>query len=254
MRPPVIVSSSKNHRFELVQETMPTDYGALSIAAVSLGFVHCVLGPDHYVPFVAMSRVGLWSLRKTLLVTVLCGVGHLASSVAIGFIGIALGVIVLQLESLEEIRGNLAGWLLVAFGLIYLVWGIIYAIRRLRSAGSTAGQGVTESAESRVTDVADVAARAGGFTPWVLFLIFLFGPCEPLIALMFYPAAKGDVWTALWATILFSATTLATMTALVALICMGVKVIRFPKAEPFGHALAGLIVLACGLGITVFGL
>ena len=116
---------------------MPTDIGSLSIAAVTIGFVHCVGGPDHYVPFVAMSRVGLWSLRKTILITLLCGIGHVAGSALIGFIGIALGLIVFQLDGLtaaESARGELAAWLLFGFGLVYCVWGIAYALRRRTAA------------------------------------------------------------------------------------------------------------------------
>jgi nickel/cobalt exporter len=97
--------------------------------AASLGFVHTLIGPDHYVPFVAMSRVGRWSLRKTLVITVLCGVGHVLSSVLIGLAGLALGVAVFQLERIEGWRGDLAGWLLVAFGLAYLFWGLKRAWR-----------------------------------------------------------------------------------------------------------------------------
>ena len=57
--------------------------------AASIGFLHTLLGPDHYLPFVAMSRAGGWSLKKTTVVTVLCGMGHVLSSVVLGFIGIA---------------------------------------------------------------------------------------------------------------------------------------------------------------------
>ena len=110
---------------------MTPDLLKLSIGAVSLGFLHCVSGPDHYVPFVAMSRVSSWSMKKTVLVTVLCGAGHIASSALLGFIGVALGLIAFQLGtdySLESdggliaraeiLRGDLAAWLLLGFGLI----------------------------------------------------------------------------------------------------------------------------------------
>ena len=66
---------------------MTSELGTLSFAAVSVGFLHCVGGPDHYLPFVAMSRGGLWSLRKTLLVTTLCGIGHVAGSAVLGLLG-----------------------------------------------------------------------------------------------------------------------------------------------------------------------
>ena len=29
-------------------------------------------------------------------------------------------------------------------------------------------------------------------TPWVMFIIFLLGPCEPMIPLMYFPAAKNS--------------------------------------------------------------
>ena len=61
---------------------------------------------------------------KTLWITVLCGVGHVGSSVLLGFIGIALGMAVTKLVVVESFRGNLAAWALIAFGLVYFVWGM----------------------------------------------------------------------------------------------------------------------------------
>ena len=95
---------------------MPMDgLVTLNLAAASIAFVHTLLGPDHYLPFVAMSRTGGWSLRKTILITLACGVGHVLSSVVLGFVGIAFGMAVLKLERFEQVRGDLAGWLLLAF-------------------------------------------------------------------------------------------------------------------------------------------
>ena len=44
------------------------DTALLSTAAI-LGIVHTILGPDHYVPFVAMGRARGWSLGRTLGIT-----------------------------------------------------------------------------------------------------------------------------------------------------------------------------------------
>ncbi|MDB4582328.1 hypothetical protein N9164_04185 [Draconibacterium sp.] len=60
----------------------------LILTAASLGFVHTVLGPDHYIPFIALSKARNWSLPKTLGVTALCGIGHVLGSIAIGLIGV----------------------------------------------------------------------------------------------------------------------------------------------------------------------
>ena len=56
----------------------------LTLTAAGLGVLHTVTGPDHYIPFIAMSRVGRWSVAKTLMVTLLCGLGHVAGSVLLG--------------------------------------------------------------------------------------------------------------------------------------------------------------------------
>ncbi len=101
----------------------------LITAAASIGFFHTLFGPDHYLPFIIMTKAGKWSFRKTALVTLLCGTGHVLSSVLLGFVGVALGIAVSELISIESVRGNMAAWALIAFGLVYFVWGVRNAIR-----------------------------------------------------------------------------------------------------------------------------
>ncbi|MCH7631892.1 MAG: hypothetical protein IIB59_01660 [Planctomycetes bacterium] len=87
-----------------------------------VGFVHAIVGPDHYLPFVAMARAGDWPLRKTLLITGACGLAHVLASVCVGALGLWLGATVLKLGDLEAFRADLASWALIAFGLLYTVW------------------------------------------------------------------------------------------------------------------------------------
>ena len=56
---------------------MTAEVSLLVFTAFSVGFLHTILGPDHYIPFVAMSRSNKWTARKTALITALCGVGML---------------------------------------------------------------------------------------------------------------------------------------------------------------------------------
>ena len=52
-------------------------------------------------------------------------------------------------------------------------------------------------------------------TPWILFVIFAFGPCEPLIPLFIYPAATSG-WTGAWVVaVTFSVVTIGAMLAIV---------------------------------------
>jgi len=103
---------------------MTTELNALVIAAACIGFFHTILGPDHYLPFIMMSWARKWSTLKTGLITLLCGIGHIGSSVLLGMIGVSLGLAIKKLELIESVRGNLAAWLLIAFGLAYMVWGL----------------------------------------------------------------------------------------------------------------------------------
>jgi len=264
-----------------------TDSAVLLYATTaSVAFVHTVLGPDHYVPFVAMSRAGEWSQRKTIVITLLCGLGHVLSSVALGLIGIAFGVAMFKLEWIERFRGDLAGWLLIAFGLVYFLWGVRRAIRNqphthfhahadgvvhthehthhadhvhvhlckaiisepgAQATGQRDGDGGTRGPlQGRLRD----EGRGGAsLTPWVLFTIFIFGPCEPLIPIVMYAAAKGTAWTVVGVTVVFSVITIATMLTVVLSSSWAIGIAPLRRWQRFGHALAGLAVLACGVAV-----
>ena len=208
-------------------EIVPLETAALTATAVSVGAIHTLLGPDHYVPFAAMAHAGGWSAGKTLRVTVACGLGHVAGSVVLGLLGLAIGVALLKLEFVEAIRGDVAGWMLVAFGAASLGWGLVTAARQHSRANAHADTGV--------------------WTPWLLFLVFVFGPCEPLIPLLIYPAARANAFTVAAVVAAFAAATVGTMVAAVLAMRYGAAVARVPRLERFSHALAGLAILACGL-------
>jgi hypothetical protein len=88
-------------------------------------------------------------------------------------------------------------------------------------------------------------------TPWVLFTIFVFGPCEPLIPLLMYPAAKGHVFGVILVTCIFGITTLVTMATAVAVACLGVHRLPFGGLARYAHALAGFVILLCGAAVKV---
>lgn len=237
----------------IAQETI-----LLAGTAATLGFVHTVLGPDHYLPFVAMAKARNWSRAKTVAITAVCGFGHVASSVVLGFIGILAGAAVFRLEALEAVRGNLAGWLLLAFGFAYFLWGLRRALRnRPHDHAHLHADGTVHTHTHRhQTAHAHVHAGANSdtLTPWVLFTIFVLGPCEPLIPLIMYPAAQASLATAAAVALVFSAVTIATMVTLVLGACFGLSRVPFPHAERYAHALAGLAILLCGGAIQFLGL
>ncbi|KAB2960358.1 MAG: hypothetical protein F9K16_11835, partial [Thermoanaerobaculia bacterium] len=64
--------------------------------------MHTLLGPDHYVPFVALARSRSWPLSRTLAVTAACGAGHVAGSLALGALGVAFGWALSGLVAVEH--------------------------------------------------------------------------------------------------------------------------------------------------------
>ena len=226
--------------------------GALVVAAVSLGVVHTLLGPDHYLPFVAMAQVRGWSLPRTAGVTALCGLGHVLSSVVLGAAGIALGLGVSRLVRFESVRGDLAAWALTAFGALYTVWGVRRAMRSAPHSHphAHAGGGRHDHLHEHHDQHLHPHGERGDLTPWVLFTVFLFGPCEPLIPLLMVPAARHSAWGVGVVAATFSVATVGTMLAVVLTLGAGARQLAPAAAlARWSHAAAGATVLACGVAI-----
>jgi len=230
----------------------------LSLTAASIGFFHTLLGPDHYLPFIVMQKARGWSLAKTALITSLCGLAHIMSSVILGIVGILFGIGVMRLEAFEGFRGNLAAWTLIGFGLAYFVWGIRRAIRNkphrhkhLHSDGASHLHGHSHSHGH--FHIHDKEGRSN-ITPWVLFTIFILGPCEPLIPVLMYPAAKSSFAGILWVAAIFGVVTIVTMLGIVMIASLGINLIPLGRLERYSHALAGATIFLSGMAIQFLGL
>ena len=230
----------------------------LSITAASMGFIHTVLGPDHYLPFIVMSKARKWSIVRTGMITLLCGVGHVGSSILIGVIGIAFGLGLSKVKGIEGIRGDIAAWAFIAFGFLYMLWGIFRAIRnKPHKHKHLHNGGITHEHDHRHANEHDhthKGEKAVNLTPWVLFLIFVLGPCEPLIPLLMYPAAKNNPGGIIIVSLIFAVVTILTMLVLVLLATYSLKSIPLGKMERYTHAIAGATILLSGCAIVFLGL
>jgi len=227
----------------------------LAFTAASIGFFHTLFGPDHYLPFIMMSKARNWKMRKTMLITFLCGLGHVGSSIVLGFIGISVGIAISKIEMFESFRGNMAAWAFIVFGFVYLIWGIRQAFRNkphihlhIHGDGSE-----HEHLHSHKKEHSHVHGKKN-ITPWVLFTIFVLGPCEPLIPILMYPSAKNSIIGLVFITLIFAIVTISTMMTVVYLASLGYKFVPMKKMERFSHAIAGFIIMFSGLGIQLLGL
>jgi nickel/cobalt exporter len=227
--------------------------------ALSVAALHTLIGVDHSLPFIALARARDWSLRRTLAITAACGVGHVLSSVVLGALGIGLGVAVERLEWVEAGRGTLASWMLIAFGLVYAAYGAVRASRGRAHAHAhvhETGQVHAHHHDHRSVEHLHphAAPSAGATAVWTLFIIFAFGPCEPLIPLLMAPAALQHWSWVVLVVLVFGVVTIGMMLAVVTLGYVGVARLRFGFAERHASTLAGLAIACSGVMIQAFGL
>jgi sulfite exporter TauE/SafE len=236
---------------------MDNSIALLSVTAISLGFIHTILGPDHYLPFIVLSEAKKWTIKKTMFITFLCGLGHVFSSVVLGLVGIAVGISVSKLISVESFRGNIAAWLFIAFGLVYMIISIRNLYRKKKHTHSHYHVGgnnhIHEHAHVEMhshVHERDVVKT----TPWILFLIFIFGPCEPLIPIIMYPAAEHNIPGAVVVSLLFSVVTIATMMGIVLAFKLGLSKINLKPVEKYSNVIAGAMIFFSGIAIQFLGL
>ncbi|MFA6582437.1 MAG: hypothetical protein WCS79_11580 [Paludibacter sp.] len=245
---------------------MNSQIAVLSLTAASIAFMHTIFGPDHYLPFVVLSKARKWSNLKTIWITILCGIGHVGSSILIGFIGIATGIALSKLQYFESLRGNIAGWLFIGFGLAYAVWGFRRALKNKTHThahfhlnGKKHDHEHTHFVEhahihTGENDETNEKVDYKSLTPWILFVIFVLGPCEPLIPLVMFPALEHSTLGVITVSAVFGIVTIATMTTIVILMTTGISFVKLEKLEKYTHALAGSAIFLSGMAIQFLGL
>jgi nickel/cobalt transporter (NicO) family protein len=213
---------------------MSETFIALIGATFSIAFVHA-LAPDHWMPFVMIGRARKWTKKRLMLITFVGALGHVGSSLILGSIGIALGVVTMM-EGIEHFRGDIAILLLIGFGVGYAVWGLKHA----------------RSLHSHSHDIDQKLSAKKTVTLWTVFAVFFLGPCEPLIPLMFL--AVGESWfgVAVIAGI-FSLVTVIVMLVLVHFASIGVRLINVRAFERYSHTFAGIVIAGTALIILLMG-
>ncbi|MFA6469731.1 MAG: hypothetical protein WCW35_12590 [Bacteroidota bacterium] len=211
----------------------------LFISAFSIGLLHA-LAPDHWLPFVVLGKSQEWSRWKTTRIVSLAGLGHVGSSVVIVLIGLTIGTAMEQVNGWEEVRGTAASVLMVLFGGIYTVWGIM----RWRNHTHDHTYRHVHPHGLRKEEIVSY---------WTLFALIVFGPCEPLIPLIFAAIPYG--WIVISAVfILFGTVTVLMMLLQVHLAMLGLSWMKFHFLNDASHITAGVVIILTGLAIMIFGM
>ena len=229
-----------------------TEFSILLTTAVSIGFFHTLVGVDHYVPFIVLGRANDWTVKKTMLIVLVCGIGHVAVTVALGFGGIALSAGVSSLVDIEGIRAEIATYFLIAFGFVYTVFGISRAIKsKAHKHIAPDGHTIIHAHSKEGAEHEHRGKKHSTNVFWGLFILLVLGPCEPLIPIIMYPAATASAVTLVTVTLCFAVVTILTMLAATFIGLKGVRLVKIEKLERYSHALAGVAVLTCGLAVLL---
>ncbi len=90
---------------------------SIIVTGFAVAFAHAAI-PTHWLPFVMAGRGQRWSKSKTLLVTTLCGCGHVLFTTLLGILVVWLGIETSKWTG--KVFPWIAGGALIAFGLYYL--------------------------------------------------------------------------------------------------------------------------------------
>jgi nickel/cobalt exporter len=213
---------------------MHDSFWVLLVSTLSIAFFHA-LAPDHWMPFAAIGKAQKWSKIKLSWITFLSGLGHVGISIIFSIIGILLGFSLSKLKSIEGHRGELVLWLLIGFGVAYMLWGI------------------KKAKEKKHCHFEEEKLKAQTVAMWTMFAVVVLGPCEPLVPLMFLGYNYG--WPGVIAVgVVFSAVTIIMMLAQSILAFMGVQLIKGDIMERYSHAFAGLVIALTGIFVMAIGI
>ena len=85
---------------------MSSEITLLITTTITVACLHTATGPDHYLPFIALSKSKNWTLAQTILWTIICGIGHVGSSVLLGLAAGALGWSMAKLDFLNHLEAT----------------------------------------------------------------------------------------------------------------------------------------------------
>ena len=209
-------------------------------SAASVGFIHTILGPDHYLPLVAMARTNGWSGPKTATYTAFCGFSHVLGTILIGSLVFLLGLAFFNIETVQSIRRFCRVF-------SFTVWCNLFCM----------GCEMGNSQKRLKEDSEKVESQSSTFsrcTPFALFYFFILEPCEPLIPLMSLGTENTEVFSSILVVSAFCGTTVLTMLFCVMLFYYGISRFSFfIKLEDYMHAATGLIIFLCGTAIQFLG-
>ena len=202
----------------------PTLFAPIAVTGFTVAFLHAAL-PTHWLPFVLVGRGQHWSAGKTLGVTALAGLGHVAFTILLGLVLVGAGLAV------QPRMGDFFGWtvggLMMALGLFYLWRGHDH-----RQA--------EDPPRRYASDRAAIVA---------LVVLLTLSPCEAFLPI--YLAGVKHGWTGFAAlSAVLTTATAAGMLLFTTLSLAGVRRLGLEKIARYESTILGVALIAMGAGVA----
>lgn len=219
---------------------------ALVFTTIATAVVHTLI-PDHWLPFVLVSRVEGWTQRRTIALTAASALMHVTLSIALG-----LGIVAAGRGAIHAVDGlnsrleRLSGWMLVTFGLCYMAWFLL-------RGGHAHSFGIHPHHNPQDTETPlGVKSRLKDLSGYTLTFVVGFNPCILLIPLVLM-AAEMSVATLVAVSLAFALSTICSMVVVTLVGLHGTSRLTSPFLTRYGEAFSGGLIALTGLGVLLAG-
>lgn len=203
----------------------PTLLAPIAVTGFTVAFLHAAL-PTHWLPFVLVGRGQHWSAGKTLGVTFLAGLGHVAFTILLGLVLVGAGLAVQP--RMGDVFGWVVGALMMGLGLFYL-W-----------------RGRHDHGEAEVSTRRYTSDRAAIIA---LVVLLTLSPCEAFLPI--YLAGVKHGWTGFAAlSAVLMAATAGGMLLFTTLSLAGVKRLGLERIARYESTILGVALIAMGVGVA----
>ena len=221
--------------------------GALLAGTVSIAALHALI-PSHWLAFAVVGRQQKWSLRQTLTVTALAGLGHILLTIVMGLLLANVGKEIAK-KIPPVMEHAVSACLLIALG-GYFVFSALRGGHAGHSHRLEMADGMTEETTGE-TAPGGLSSRLTQ-TPTVIGALVLgltLSPCLDLLSV--YLAAAARPWNVLLLlSVVMATVTIGIMLLLVTLTLRGLESLNLRWLER--HEGEAIGVLLIGLGLLLF--
>jgi nickel/cobalt exporter len=211
----------------------PSLLAPIAVTGFMVAFLHAAL-PTHWLPFVLVGRGQQWSMGKTLGVTALAGLGHVAFTILLGVLLVGAGL------AAQTRLGDVFGW---AVGAVMMALGVFYLWRGRHAHGHSH----SEDAVAQRLYASDRAAILA------LVALLTLSPCEAFLPVFLAGVKHG--WTGFMALSAVLMTATATgMLLFTTLSLLGVRRLGLEKIARYESTILGGALIAMGAGVAFLAL